>query len=187
VKNEHHRKMNSPPINLRSAELAELKKEINDREEIIAAHKSRTFEAMTQWLAEAALQGQALNRVRAALGHGRWLQWVAVNCPFAHDTASRYIQAAANFAAERNLNPHLTMLEIAANLIRRRQENKEPERVTPAYLMALDRVSKLCGYLERQRPKDASELLGWMPEEGKQKLREDLAPVARELWPGRIG
>jgi hypothetical protein len=177
--------MKPDTINLRSTELVKLAKEINEREEVILSLKVRTFEAMAKWLVEASLQGEALNRAKKAMGHGRWLEWVKIHCPFAHDTANRYISAAANYAAVRNLNPDLGQLEIAAKLIRERKEEKEASTLPP-YLEAIGRVTKLVGYITKTRPKGAADMFAGWPDEGKAAMRRDLEPVAKELWPERF-
>jgi hypothetical protein len=168
-----------PSINLRSQELVDLKSEINSREETLASLKKNTFESMAKWLAEAALQGQALERVRVALGHGLWLSWVATHCPFAHDTASRYMAAAANFALERNLNPELTQLDIARKLVIERQAKKEPKCVVAPDLRLLSWAEKF-SFGESQLP-----LEKW--DKGTvQRAKDVLEPVVQKLWPGRI-
>jgi hypothetical protein len=44
--------------------------------------------------------GHLLNRQKAAIGHGRWQQWLAVNCPsIAFPTARRYMKLARRVGA----------------------------------------------------------------------------------------
>jgi len=164
----------------RHQELVQLAREINDRQATIETLRQHAFKGCSAWICEVALQGQALIKVKQALAHGTWLEWLKVHCPFSHDTASTYIRVATNFEDAKNL-PEGTSIRQALDLLTRpaKQEHLAPAAPMPPYLEGLGRISKFCGYVFSHPVKD------W-PEEGKQKARQDLEPIVRELWPERF-
>jgi hypothetical protein len=167
-------------------ELSKYAREINELEAEIQQRKIKIVGDVREFDCRIIEIGQKLIQAKLRCVPGTWLEWLKGHCTLSERSAQVYMRLASNpqrAAGAGSIRQALALLTEGEEA----PSEAKPEREIPAYLMALDRVSKLCGYLQRQRPKDAPELLGWMPEEGRQKLREDLEPVARELWPGRIG
>jgi hypothetical protein len=130
--------------------------------------------------------GQLLMQSHNRCPKGEWEWWLKNNTRLSKSTAERWMRLArdpSRVTDATSLREALATISGGEN----GEKGQKEERSLVPYLQALDRVSKLCGFIERNKPKDAQEMLGWIPEEGKQKLREDLEPVVRELWPGRIG
>ncbi len=62
--------------------------------------------------------GAELAKVKEAVGHGKFMAWVKVNCSFSHDTAGNYMNF-ANSERDRNLPDHLSLRQamIALDII----------------------------------------------------------------------
>lgn len=163
------------PGSPRLEELLKLAKEINARETTIQALGKKAVEGCADYLTEVALQGQALIKVREALGHGMWLEWIKIHCPFSHDTAGRYMTVARNFA-RRTLPDGISMRHAIALLTDADEKEERPERELPEYLDAINRIGKLNTYFAKKSRED------W-PDVWRQKAREGLLPLVRDLWP----
>jgi hypothetical protein len=175
------------PLDLQN-DIRSLGREIAERERAIQALRRAAGEHCGAWLAEVALQGQALIKAKFAVGHGNFGTWLKVNCPFSHDTANVYMRVAANYERARNLGEGASLRHAVALLTEGEGNAQDkPERALLPYLEALGRVSKFCGYLQSHKLENSDRLLDWWPDEGREKLRADLEPVARELWPERFG
>jgi hypothetical protein len=148
-----------------------LAREINQREETIATFRGQVVERLNQAGAEIILQGQALLRAKAELPHGMWMDWLRSHCPkVAIRNAERYMHRAAN-PCLRDLYHLLCAGE--------EEPKKQPEqRAWPAYIEAIGRASKFIGYVSR------FPIEQW-PDEGRDRLRSEMEPVAKALWPER--
>jgi len=165
----------------RSHELIELTREINSNEDTIAALREGTIAAANGWMTEVVLQGQRLIKAKAMLPHGHWMNWIKVHCPLiSHRTANGYMLVATNSQRVANLEG-VTSLRAALALCSEEKSAHaaEPSREWPAYLQALGRFSKLTAYVAKHP------ITEW-PEEGLEKLRGDLQPLAAQLWPERF-
>lgn len=168
------------PNEPRANELHALARDINGREDTIAALKGKTIGATNEWICEVILQGEALNRAKAMVPHGNWLEWMKCHCPLVTErNAQRYMRIAAN--ATRVSDMEATSIRVALQLCA--ESGDHPNGITarswPPYIEALGRFSKFAGFVERH-PLDK-----W-PDEGRNKLRDELQPVATILWPEKF-
>jgi hypothetical protein len=168
-------------------DLAKIRQEIIHMELDIQSADGKSRSAFQDSVTRRIEQGQHLLLAKEVCPHGEWELWCEGLKPImSKTTIERRMNDARN--PSRLTGPRAQNEVLALNCDGENGENgRKEERSLVPYLQALDRVSKLCGFIERQRPKDAPEMLGWIPEEGKEKLRQDLEPVVKELWPGRIG
>lgn len=164
-----------------NAELTALARGINSRESTLMGIEKRTLDSVAEWLREALLQGADLLRARAQLKHGDWLDWLVANCPAVHYLkANRYMHLAANLSRVRNLTGAESLrqaLELCGIPVDRPESAGTKQ--WPPYLEAIGRLSKFRGFL-KQHP------LAKMPAEGLDKIREDLQPIAAQLWPEKF-
>lgn len=163
-----------------SAELRTLARRINAREEAIEGLKKRALDSAADTIKEALLQGQDLVKLKHTLPHGQWLTWLSLHCPkIGERTAQVYMrlasnpQRAADFISAGSIRQALALLEEPAG------KTETQTKQWPPYLEAIGRLSKLVGYVERF-PVDQ-----W-PEEGLEKFRGDLEPIAKRLWPEKF-
>ena len=163
---------------LDSLELHSLAQSINNREPTIQALRGKTEEMASQAVAEAALQGQELLAARAKVPKGQWLPWLAANCPAVSTSqAYRYMSLALNLPRLANS----TSLQ-AALLLCERNNHKEEESVkksTVPYIQTIYLFSRATKFL-RKHP------IATCPVETQDKLRTELEPTARALWPDRF-
>jgi hypothetical protein len=158
----------------------QLVRDIKAHVETIDALRNQAARKVNDWLVEVVLCGRKLNEAKEIVPKRQWMDWVAVHCPtVSHDTINKYMRVAAN--SERVLNSNVSSLREALHLLTEKssEQNKVEQSLLP-YLEALGRVHKLVGYIGRNPVRE------W-PQEGREKLREDLEPIARELWPERFG
>lgn len=166
--------------------LHKLAREINSREDAISKLKEKFTRAGSEFLSEVLIQGQALLQTKSALPHGLWLEWLKANCPLVSiRSAQVYMRLASNTQRAAYFGQVDSLREALLLCAMNKTENsgadkKHESKTWPPYLEALGKVSKFVGYVERFPVHD------W-PDEGKDKLRQDLEPVARELWPERFG
>ena len=161
-------------------ELHSLAQSINNREPTIQALRGKTEEMASQAVAEAVLQGQELLAARAKVPKGQWLLWLAANCPnLKREAAYRYMSLSINITRVTNCNSLRSALALCD-----RDPNIKPqpnvERSTLPYVQTIYLFSRATKYL-RRHPLDAS-----TPTEGLDKLRSELEPTARTLWPDRF-
>lgn len=73
--------------------------------------------------------GRALNLAKEQRRHGDWLPWLSENFNGSHDTATRYMTLAANYASVRNLDsPQSVRSLLKAITSKKDRENKRRER-----------------------------------------------------------
>lgn len=176
--------MKKTTLGLKQNDLVKLAKEIREREEVIVAVKAKTIERANEWICEVVLQGQCLNKAKALLQHGTFIEWLRIHCPtIGHTTAWRYMRVATHWGlmTERvlhetvSLRAALSLCDAAANP----DEENEVPKVIPPYLEGLSRGAKFAAYLTKYP------LRSW-PEAGRAKLRSDLSPLVAELWPDKF-
>lgn len=171
------------PGGARGHQLTSLAREINDGQDAIAALEDQTNKKAADWLCEISLQGQRLLQIKEIVGHGKWMEWLSANCPLVTQSkANRYMRVAANYARVRNLGGEAGSLREALRLCAEREDhingNSAPAKSWPAFLEGLGKFSKSVAYAVKHP-------LSLWPAEGRDKLRETLEPVARDLWPER--
>jgi len=163
--------------------LAGLAREMNEREETIALCRLKATESTSSLVCEMALQGQSLLKAKDKLGHGNFMRWLPANCPNISDrTARNYMRLAANWQRDANLRNAASLrqaLQLCAEADSGEPGEKLPPKSWPPYLEALSRFGKFAGCIERHP------LETW-PREGREKLRDTLAPLAVALWPERF-
>jgi hypothetical protein len=156
---------------------------INQRESILLALEKKTLASCSDWLREALLQGDDLNAARASCKHGDWLDWLKTHCPLVHyRKANRYMHLAANLTRVSNLAGADSLrqaLQLCDVPVDSETDDITPTRRWPLPVEALGRLSKFTGLLSR------CPISKW-PGPQRDKLREDLQPVARELWPEKF-
>ena len=161
---------------IHSDELHRLAREINDRESTILLIRSKVEEALRPAGPEIIMQGQTLLRAKVLIPHGLWLDWLAANCPqLSARNAQRYMARASN-----------TTLSFFYHLLcdpEPASGEKPPPRQWPPYVEAIGRAGKLAGQVRSLVEKFPIER--W-PEEGRQRLREEIEPLARMLWPEKF-
>lgn len=177
------------PTGQRANQLTQLAREINERQETIDLCKSKMLDAASSLICEAIFQGAALLKVKAILKHGDFMPWIRAHCPLISQyTANKYMLLARSWRNDNSIEKSTSLRE-ALMLC---QEN-EPEagarnassdatqepKSWPPYLEAIGRFGKFVGYVERNP-------IGNWPLEGREKLREEMLPVASALWPERF-
>jgi hypothetical protein len=168
----------------RSRELGDIARSISEREATIDSLKRQTVDKANQAVTEAILQGQELIKARSMVPHGLWEEWLKVNCPtVSMRNAQRYVSLAKQIATHVSLLNDADSIRSALALIADQRPidkvQELEERKWPTYLEGIYRASKWLGFIERN-PLDK-----W-PDEGKTKLKEDLEPVAKALWPEKF-
>jgi len=165
----------------RQRQLIQLSRDINAREETLMLLRSKTIDAANNWMCEVILQGDALNQAKASLPHGMWLDWLRIHCPLlSNRQASKYMLISRNRPRGTDLNEAVSIR--AALALCEEQASPAPVSETkswPPYLEALGRIAKFATALNKNPIAD------WPPE-GRDKLRTDLTPIARELWPDKF-
>jgi hypothetical protein len=163
-----------------STELVTIGRRINDRENAIEILKKQTFDKAADALTEIILQGNDLLGAKSRLNHGQWMTWLDTHCPnISERKAQRYMRVASNPTRVSDLLLNGSMRQA---LCLEDGQNTEPAKEVkqwPPYLEAIGRLSKLSGYV-RRFPIDQ-----W-PNEGLEKFRDDLEPIATRLWPDKF-
>jgi hypothetical protein len=160
--------MQSVTFGTNALTLLALAKQINEREEIIDAVRSQVEDKLRQAAPEIVLQGQALIAAKARVPFGEWLTWLKAHCPkVSKRNAQRYMARAENAT----LTDYYHLL----------CDGEEPAAVHHnkqwlPYVEALTKVSRFQAYITR------FPIHNW-PEPGRERLKEVLEPIARELWP----
>ena len=167
------------PGSQRQTQLITMAREINEREDTIQSMKEKTLAAAHAWIAEVCLQGQSLLKAKSLLTHGLWMDWLRIHCPkISQWTANAYMRVAANWGRVTKDEDAAVLSLRAALVLCSEKGDPAPKnsRSYPGYLEVLCRVGKFTDLVQKHP------LANW-PDEGLQKLRIDLEPIARELWP----
>jgi hypothetical protein len=165
------------PGSQRQTQLISMAREINEREDTIQSMKEKTLAAAHTWIAEVCPQGQSLLKAKSLLTHGLWMDWLRIHCPnISQWTANAYMRVAANLGRIPNLEESVSLRAALALCVKQGDPVAKPAKSWPPYLEALGRVSKFTALVTK------NPLADW-PQEGRDKLREELEPVVVELWP----
>ncbi len=164
-----------------TTDVAYLTRVILDRQELINGAELLARDIGGKYLKQVLLQGTDLLRMKAMLEHGEWLPWLCKHFKKSADRAQVYMRLASNTASERYLEKAGSISKALALLENGEQQQSTKPKTTPwpAYIQGLNRVSKLTHFMQ-------SHPLAKWPKEGVEQLREDLLPVASELWPEKF-
>jgi hypothetical protein len=173
--------MNKLTNSSRNAELISLARGISRREQTLLGLEEKTMADCAEWLREAILQGADLNAARARLKHGEWLDWLKVNCSTVHYLkANRYMHLAANLSRVKDLTGAESLRQALALCgVPVEGAPKEIGQGSLPYIEGISKCNKFVSFLGRH------ELSSWPPE-GRAQLKEDLEPIAKQLWPERF-
>jgi hypothetical protein len=170
------------PGSERSNQLTQLVRDINNREDAIQQLKDRARNSVNEWLTEVICQGNDINKAKAIVPHGQWLDWLKAHCPLISDeTARRYMKVAAN--STRVLNSGVDSLRQAlalCNTSAGEGEQTEPKS-SPQWMTWANRAGQMA---EKFVP-----IIDQMPDEAAPKFCEDLNRVysaAKAKWPERF-
>ncbi len=164
-----------------SADLRTIAKEINEREAAIEQLKTAAVGKAGEAVTEALLQGQSLIKAQKSMPHGYWEGWLKSHCPgISQRTAQVYMrlakaQHAADLSGAESLREAMRLLAPIGTAA------KDPKTQWPVFMEGLNRIHGFVKFLKS----DGHSVDAW-PDEGKEKLRTDLEPVARVLWPERF-
>jgi hypothetical protein len=160
--------------------LVALARRINDREEAIEALRRQSVNKVNETLAEVLLQGQDLIEIKARCAHGNWQSWLRANCPkLSLRSAQRYMALAAKAPGVERLTESDSLRAALALCDLEGADQKSGPKQWPPYMEAIGRLSKLVGFVTR------FPVTQW-PDEGLDKFREELQPIAALLWPDRF-
>jgi hypothetical protein len=161
-------------------DLTILARRINEREKDIEALRKLAIEKVNDTLREVLLQGQDLIEMKSRCRHGTWLNQLRVTCPMVSERrAERYMALARSVANGASVDEAQSLRSLLAICgMEGEEERQEPKR-WPSYLEAIGRLSKVVGYVTK------FPVAQW-PSEGVDKFREQLFPIARELWPDKF-
>lgn len=162
--------------------LNDLARRINQRESQIEVLKKQTIDQANAAICEALLQGKDLLAAKAMCKHGEWLDWISAHCPaLSVSTINRYMRVATMYSTKKEL--------IAAESLRAAlllctedkpgSEGTQQPRTWPPFQEGMGKAWKFVEYVKRHP-------LGQWPGDTVAALREDLEPVAKELWPERF-
>jgi hypothetical protein len=153
---------------------------IRKRQPVIDQLRAGLHRSANEFLSEVVLQGHDLLAAKARVKFGDWMDYVAANIPeISHRTATDYMRIAANWQHAAKLQEAKSQrqaLQLCAGLEEIEQQPETAKKHWPAYIEGLGRANKLLGYLQK------NPINKW-PEEGRQRLKEDLEPLVVILWP----
>lgn len=156
-------------------------KEINDLHAAIVVSIDRVRAGAKIVIMNAALAGKALLVAKANVPHGKFLDWVAANCPNVSPVQSaKYMTLARNWEK-------LSALQEADSLRQalimcsddKEKTNGHTPKEWPEDLEGVRRFTRVIEYVEKHP------LTKWH-EESKIELRYQLEPVVRQLWPEKF-
>lgn len=172
--------MKTKPDSMTVQDLRGIVTRIRKRQPVIDQLLHRVHSAADEYLAEIVLQGHDLLAAKARVKFGDWMDYVATNIPeMSHSTANNYMRIAAHWQHSQSIgaSSQRQALLLCAGLEGQEIKLESPKRSWVPYIEGLGRANKLVGYVEK------NPLTQW-PAEGIEQLREDLEPLAGDLWPG---
>ncbi len=160
-------------------ELSTLARRINGREQNIEEMRKRTVNSVNETLCEVLLQGGDLIEFKARCQHGSWLVQLRANCPkLSQRRAQRYMALASKAPNIQLEEADSLRMALALCSLEGEEVNGTPRR-WPAYQETILRISRLWCYVEK------NPINAW-PQEGLEKAKEVLEPLARAFWPDRF-
>lgn len=141
-----------------------LEKRIKEREGKIQQERKLTLFHASKTIEMVIEQGQDLLTAKRELEHGNWLLWLEKNFPGSHDTASRYMGLASNFAHMRNLDNDISIRKamIAAGIIP--ENNAEPK---PLGFITVSPIISRLNFVAEWVARSGDEIANW------EKIRRD--------------
>jgi hypothetical protein len=173
--------MNNLEATKRLSSLAQLTRDVKAHQDAINGVIEGMRTAATNALSEAILCGNKLIAIKDLKPDGGWISWVEENegkTGVSIRTAQRYMELARNTSRV----SHLDSIRSALKFLQ--EENKESSNETgesksfPVWMVVVNSVG-------RWKEKCLSSF-GQIPSEGREKMREDLLPIASQLWPERF-
>jgi hypothetical protein len=176
-----------PRLPSAATRLATLGRKVRDREETIGQLKDQFLARGHEYLAEVILQGADLLAAKELAGHGHFGDWLREHFPASDRTARTYMRLASNRQRASDLAGSASSLEEADSirqalaLILPPPDNGEPgtARSWPVFIEAVARITKWVKYVQKE-PIDR-----W-PEPNRDRLKTELEPIAKHLWPDRF-
>jgi hypothetical protein len=166
----------------RAKELSGVVREINRREDTLAQLNEKTINIVCDWATERILQGHALIKAKELVPHGDWELWLASNCPLVKKRNAQRYMAEARKATNVSLTPvdalRDTIPLLCGDNEKGGNESGEVKRF-PDWMIPPNECGRLCSKLQ---PYISGEIQ--VPKEGEDKMREELDPVVKKLWPG---
>lgn len=164
-------------------DLVKIKKsarDIRENWETLDLLEKNLLERGNEWVREMALQGQRLMAIKADLKHGDWLPWVDANCPGRYAKVKQCMRIATHWESVPELSA-ATSLRQALALCEAKPEGEDDTKPKhwPPHIEATLKLSKFVGYVSR------FPIESW-PIESKAKAKEELLPIAKDLWPERF-
>lgn len=162
-------------------ELADYGRRIAARNETIDGLEKALLKGGNAWLCEIRLQGHDLLAVKPSVPHGQWEKYLTDACKLHPRTAQRRMLIAKT-SHESDLTEAGSLREALAICdapMEPKDANKTNPQSWPTYMEGIARASKFVGLLER------FPIAKW-PAAGVTKLRTDLEPIARQLWPEKF-
>jgi hypothetical protein len=177
-------------------EMAKMARQVNEYQSNIEILERRAISGVNDWLNEVNQCGAILIQLKERQKHGEWLPWLRRHCPrltsvgsdgaIKAERAQRYMRVAHNWeriskAMRESLLPEQMSLRAALQLCSSSEDSTDspPPRRWPIEEVIIGKASKLVGDLYKHP------LRSWHCD-AVEKLREDLEPIARELWPERF-
>jgi hypothetical protein len=163
-------------------ELRGLAKAINESEQTIQSLYKGTIDKALQAVTEAVLQGQRLIKTKALIRGADWEEWLKAHCPTLKvNSARRYMAVAhkAPYIAEMDDENKLRQTLLLFN--GGDTTEPTPAQPWPAYIEGLKRFQLVVKFISGK-----DKTLNTWPESARTKLRDELEPVVRQLWPGRV-
>jgi hypothetical protein len=160
-------------------ELRGLAKAINESEATIQALYKGTIDKALEAVSEAILQGQRLVKTKALIRGADWEEWLKAHCPSLNmKKARRYMVVAARapYIAEMDDENKLRQTLLLFN--GGDTTEPTPAQPWPAYIEGLKRFALVVKFISGK-----DKTLNTWPESARTKLRDELEPVVRQLWP----
>ena len=174
---------------LRATQLTALAREINNRQETIELAKHKVTECAATLVCEAIFQGQAFLKVKKILKHGDFMPWVRAHCPLiSHQTVNNYMRLAVNAANSQraknleraaSIREALLLCDLDESKANGEADGECQPRSWPPSIEVLSRLSRIMRLIEKHP------VQSW-PQEVREKLQEDLLPIAVALWPEKF-
>lgn len=159
------------------AKLKNIAKQINDSFDAANRLAKQARDRAHEAIAEALLCGQLLNQAKQVVGHGLWMKWLQEHCPLiSQPTAWRYMQLSNHSHVNKLGNANgLRQAYITCGILPEPEHIETLANMQPAYQLVLNRFSSI-------RSQMAKLPISQWPSDARDRLREELKPMFRELF-----
>lgn len=162
------------------SDLRELARAIRSRQDEINAQKDDLVARANGIGRNLRLQGLDLLKAKNLVGHGDWLEWLAVHSPATSPRVAQYCMKIANANSSSHFDECDTWAECRALMTSDKtpatKERPWPAKKNIANLKLMDRWLKAL----------ATDPLNQCPETIKRLYRQRLQPIAAQLWPEKF-